>query len=228
MLVASVSAGSALPRMEGNRLRAGSACYTILVGGRPVGTTSQTVKASAWKGRALWDVVVHQKLANATFDMRDHFVLDRATLLPVSMDSERGVQRTDRGWHRIHLEYDQGRVRGTRETVAGSSAIDVPLAGATWDGNLWGLTFAALPLRPGAAYRLPYWQYEQGFGTFVVRVVGSEAVEVPGGKIDAWVLEAGPDPAHPFRYLIAKKTRQEIGYISDGASQRLEGGCGQQ
>ena len=35
------------------------------------------------------------KVGNGAFDMRDHFVVDRRTLLPLHMDSRRGVTRTD-------------------------------------------------------------------------------------------------------------------------------------
>lgn len=213
------------PRPNGRLIRAGAACYTIMRGDKPVGTTSQTISATTENGRPTWDVVVHQKVAAVGFDMRDHFVLERNTLLPVRFDSAAGRDTSARGYHRIELVYGGGRVRGTRETAAGKTAIDVALASPVWEGNLWGVTFAALPLRAGGTYSLPFWQYDKGLGAFTVRVVGEERVSTPTGMIDAWILEAGADPARLARYQIAKASRQELGYAAGPSGQRLGGAC---
>ena len=225
MVAVLAGTGAATPKTEGARLQAGSTCYAIVAGGKTIGSTLQTIKASRAGGRPVWDIVVHQKLNNGAFDMRDHFVVDRKTLLPIRMDSERGRERTQKGWHRVNIVYGAHGVRGTKETAAGSTLLDVPLAGPTWDGNLWGLTFAALPLTVGGAYAVPFWQYDKGFGTFTVRVVGSEDVDTPSGKIAAWIVEAGDDPAQLMRYQIAKTTRQELGYVAGPGGQRLGGVC---
>lgn len=225
LLVTLIGSTVAVPKMEGNRLQAGSTCYTIVGGDKPIGTTLQTIAASVEAGKPVWDIVVNQKLANGSFDMRDHFIVDRVTLLPIRMDSQRGRVRTDRGWHRITLDYGASGIHGTKETAEGTSPIAVPLGGPTWDGNLWGITFAALPLRTAGTYSVPFWQYDKGFGTFTVRVIGSEDVDTRSGKVAAWIVEAGPDPAELSRYLIAKRTRQEIGYSAGPNGQRLGGGC---
>lgn len=214
-----------LPHMEGRELHAGSTCYAIINDGRQVGTTLQTITAAREQGRRVWDVVVHQRVGGGAFDMRDHFVLDRATLLPIRMESQRGRDRAERGWHRVRIDYGPHAIRGTKETGAGPTPIDVPLTGPTWDGNLWGLTFSALPLREGGTYTLPFWQYDKGFGTFTARVVGSEEVAIPSGKVAAWIVEAGTDPAQLLHYSIAKTTRQELGYTAGPHAQRLGGEC---
>ena len=134
---------------------------------------------------------MHQKLGNGAFDMRDHFVVDRKTLLPIRMDSQRGRERTEKGWHRVSIEYGPRSIRGTKETATGSTPFDVPLTGKTWDGNLWGLTFAVLPLKQGGTYAVPFWQYDKGFGTFTVRVIGSDDVDNAKGE------HAGMDGQQP-------------------------------
>ena len=225
MVAVLAATGAATPKMEGTRLQAGSTCYAIVAGDKTIGSTLQTITASRAGGRPVWDIVVHQKLSNGAFDMRDHFVVDRKTLLPIRMDSERGRDRTQKGWHRVSIVYGAHDVRGSKETATGSIPLDVPLAGPTWDGNLWGLTFAALPLTAGGTYAVPFWQYDKGFGTFTVRVVGSEDVDTPSGKIAAWIVEAGDDPAQLMHYQIAKTTRQELGYAAGPGGQRLGGVC---
>ncbi len=225
LLALLATAGASTPKMEGARLQAGSTCYAIVAGGKPIGTTLQTITASREGSKPVWDIVVHQKVGNGAFDMRDHFVVDRRTLLPIRMDSQRGHERTEKGWHRVSVHYGKRSIRGTKETVNGSTPINVPLSGPTWDGNLWGLTFAALPLKEAGTYAVPFWQYDKGFGSFTARVVGSEEVDTPSGKIAAWIVEAGNDPTQLARYSIAKATRQEIGYVAGPSSQRLGGVC---
>ena len=225
ILVTLASRSAAVPQMQGSRLLAGSACYSIVAGDTPIGTTSQSITASREGRRPTWDIVVHQKLANGSFDMRDHFVVDRSTLLPIRMDSQRMLARNDRGWQRVSLSYASDRVSGTKETAAGTVAIDTPLTNPTWDGNLWGVTFAALLLKRGGSYAIPFWQYDKGFGTFYVRVVGSEGVVTPSGTVSAWAINAGDDPAKPTRYLVAKSHPRELGYSSARGGQRLGGTC---
>ena len=227
LAIAAVSLMGAAPasRPDGRRVHAGAACYSIMRGDKVVGTTAQTITATTEYGRRAWDIVVHQKVAAAGFDMRDHFVLDRNTLLPIRFDSAAGRDASARGYHRISFTYADGHVRGTREAAEGKTPIDVALASPVWEGNLWGVTFAALPLRAGGTYSLPFWQYDKGLGSFTIRVVGEEKVSTPTGKVDTWVVEAGADPARLARYQIAKTSRQELGYTAGPSGQRLGGTC---
>lgn len=214
---------AAPPPMQGDRLLPGATCYAIKVGGKDVGATWQDLRQENLNGRPVWDIVVHQKMFSGRFDMRDHFVVDRVTLLPIEMDSARGREKTDKGWHRVRLHYDGGRVSGEKETPSGIEKISVTLDGPTWDGNLWGVTFAALPLSKGGTYTLPVWQYDKGKETFTVRVVGEAPASQEGGA--AWLLDAGDDPSHLVRYEIGKSPRAELRYHTDGFSQDAGGMC---
>ncbi|WP_157696602.1 hypothetical protein [Porphyrobacter sp. CACIAM 03H1] len=211
--------------MQGARLEAGEICYSILAGGKPVGTTRQIITPREENGFPVWDIVVHQRAGGGAFDMRDHFVLVRDTMLPLRMESARGRERSERGWHRVNITYSDNRIKGTKETAAGVTPFDVPLSDPVWDGNLWGAAFAALPLAEGGRYEIPFWQYDKGFGSFTVRVVGTEDVETPDGTLSAWIVEAGDQPEALLRYQIARSPRKELGYRSARGAQQIDKGC---
>ena len=214
-----------LPRVDGRRLRAGSTCYVIERGGSPIGATFQSIRPARAGQVPAWRIVVHQRLAGGRFELRDEFLVRRNDLRPISLDSRRGTRSAGGAWHEIHVDYGAARITGTRTQPQGVQPIDVAAPGPVWEGNLWGLTFAALPLSDGARFRLPFWQYDKGFGTFIVNVTGTETVETPGGRTEAWVVEAGDDPARLVRYLISRRTRAELGYGGAGMQQRLGGDC---
>lgn len=223
MIVAGAATGMVSP--EASHLRPGGQCFTITRGGTAVGKTWQEIRSIRFEGRRAWDVVVHQRQDDGSFDMRDHFVLDHTTLRPITLDSQRGTDRDAKDWHRVALRYSADRITGTRETKEGVVPIDVALNHPVWDGNLWGLTFASLPLRTAGRYALPFWQYDKGFGTFTVNVVGREDVAVPGGRAAAWVLEAGDDTSNLLRYFVASGAPMEIGYRAGPFGQTLGGDC---
>lgn len=229
VLLAAVMAGAiSAPQMQGNRLQPGTTCYGIFAGSEQIGSTLQIVKRSSEGSRPTWDIVIHQKAVGpkfGRFDMRDHFVVDRSTLLPLRMESKSGDEGVDRGWHRVELTYGPNAVRGTKRNSSGSEAINVSLSGPVWDGNLWGIMFAALPLRKGRNFVVPFWQYDKGFGTFNVRTIGSDDAVTPSGKVSAWVVEAGTGPGPASRYTIRKGPRLELGYERGGMGQRLGGSC---
>lgn len=209
---------------DGARLADSQSCYTLNVSregvSRPVGVTWQTVKRAERDGRPVLEIVVHQSMGGGAFDMRDEFVLDAATLRPLSLINRR------KGEVHIRADYADDRITGERTEAGGVvTLIDVPLDGPVWDGNLFGLTFAALPLAEGAAFSLPYWQYDKGFGRFSVRVTGSETVETPSGTVEAWVVEAAPGADAPLRYLIGKSDHRELAYSAAQGSQTLGGDC---
>jgi hypothetical protein len=214
-----------LPKVDGRRIQAGTACYTIERDGSPMGTTFQSIQPTRSGRLPAWRIVIHQRLGGGRFELRDEFIVRRSDLRPISLDSRRGTRTSPGGWHEINVKYAAGRITGTRAQPDGVGAIDVALTGPVWEGNLWGVTFAALPLRNGGRYRLPFWQYDKGFGTFLVNVTGSEIVSTPAGRADAWVVEAGDDPNHLVRYLIAKRGGAELGYGSAGMRQRVGGDC---
>jgi hypothetical protein len=219
------AAAQPLPRVDGTRLRVGTVCYAITQNDVPIGATLQKVERARVDGVRAWRIVIHQRLADGRFDMRDTFVVRRADLRPISFDSRRGSRATDARWQEIHLDYGASRIRGTRAGPAGSTPIDVPLSTPVWEGNLWSLTFAALPLRLNGRYRLPYWQYDKGFGSFDVSVVGSQTISIHGRRVEAWVVEAGDNPTRSTRYLIGKRDGADLGYTGTGGAQRLGGDC---
>lgn len=209
---------------DGARLADSQTCYTLNMirdgVSRPVGVTWQTVERAERDGRPVLEIVVHQSMGGGAFDMRDEFVLDASTLQPLSLINRR------KGEVHIRADYADNRITGQRTEAGGVvTTIDVPLDGPVWEGNLFGLTFAALPLSEGAAFSLPYWQYDKGFGRFSVRVTGSETVETPSGVVEAWVVEAAPGEDAPLRYLIGKSDHRELAYSAPQGSQTLGGDC---
>lgn len=225
VLSAQAIAPAPLPRVDGKRLRAGAACYSIEREGAPIGVTFQSITPARVGRTPAWRIVVHQRIGGGRFDLRDEFLVRRSDLRPFSLDSRRGTRAAGAGWHEIRVDYRPNRISGTRALPAGVQTIDVPVDGPIWEGNLWGITFAALPLQDGRRFRLPFWQYDKGFGEFIVNVVGSQTTDTPTGKAEAWVVEAGDDPKRLVRYLISKRTRAELGYGAAGMSQRLGGDC---
>lgn len=133
--------------------------------------------------------------------------------------------RTRQGQIHVRVRYEPDRIVGETITDGVSTPIDVPLTGPVWEGNLFGQTFAALPLAEGAEFSLPFWQYDKGFGAFSVKVVGKETVRTPDGPIEAWVVEAGPDEGRDLTYLISTSGNRELGYRAAQGSQALGGDC---
>ena len=214
-----------LAETDGRRLKPGQSCFVMERDGKVFGETFQSIRAGRFEGRPIWDIVVHQRAPAMKFDMRDHFILARDSLAPIRFDSARGTNPADRGWHRVSLRYAPNRILGTRSTATRTAPIDVALDHRVAEGNLWGVTFASLDLKPGAEFRVPNWQYDNGFGEFIVRVVGSTPQATPTGPVEAWAIDAGTDRDQMTRYFIAKQDRRELGYRAGPMVQRLGGKC---
>lgn len=210
LTLALLLATAADPAIDGTRLRPGSVCYTILRGDQPIAVTLQTVRAIEAEGESGWDIVVHQK--GARFDMRDHFVVRANDLTPIAFDN------LTSGAEHARVAYSPGKLVVTRPD---KPVAEIAVTGRIWEGNLWGLTFAALPLAEGAHFELPFYQYDQGLGRFAIDVVGSEKL----GDEDAWVVEATSDGQRKVRYLIGKASHAELGYSGSGFSQKVGGDC---
>jgi hypothetical protein len=211
MLLLALTAQAALPAVDGTRLHPGSVCYAIARGETVMGATLQTVMATNANGVPAWDIVIHQRVGDK-FDLRDHFVLRQRDLAPIAFDSRKA------GVEHVRVAYGPGKLVTTRP---GAAPVETPRAGSVWEGNLWGLTFAALPLAEGAHFELPFYQYDKGFGRFSLDVVGSEKM----GERDAWVVETSPDGQRKIRYFIGKADNVELGYAGGGFAQRLGGDC---
>jgi hypothetical protein len=202
---------SSTPTVDGSRLTAGTTCYALLRGEAVFGATFQKVTAASANGAPAWEVVVHQRGAGGAFDLRDHFVLDAKTLQPIAFDSRKS------GAEHVRVVYSAGKAVMTRD----GATTETALSGPVWEGNLWGLTIAALPLAEGAHFDLPIYQYDKGSGSFSLHVVGSEKV---AGE-DAWVVEATADGKRKVRYLLGKQSHAELGYGGGGFASRPGGDC---
>ncbi|MES2096288.1 MAG: hypothetical protein V4459_05980 [Pseudomonadota bacterium] len=220
-ILALALAANALPPVpDGTRLRPTTQCFAMVGGGKMIGATFQRIRAVRVAGRAAWDIVIYQRLSDGRFDMRDHFVLARRDLRPIAFDSSRF------GKQHIALTYGATRITGTRVEKDGSTkTVDVPLTSPVWEGNLWGVTFGAMPLGAGATLELPFYQYDKGFDRFHLAVTGSEIVDTPSGKVAAWTVDVGTDPKRIVTYLIDKKSGAELGTRAGGFETRLGGDC---
>lgn len=211
------------PLLDGSLIHDDRACYTINMtrdgASMPVGVTWQTIDHIQSDGRPVLRVVVHQSVNGGAFDMRDTFTLDAATLRPIRLENDR------KGHRHITLDYAADRVLGTRIEDEVSQPVDVALPNAIWDGNLFGVTFAALPLAAGARFTIPFYQYDKGLGAFSVQVTGEEVVATPEGSVEAWRLDVSPGAGSTLTYLIAKADRRELGYRSAKGGQTLGGDC---
>ena len=222
---------------DGRRLDPYEACYTINMTrdgqARPIGVTWQSLRRGEQDGRAIWTVVVHQKVGDR-FDMRDVFTLDAETLRPLRLVNTRNGQT------HVVATYSSDEISVERFSEPAAATVEtstIPLTGPVWEGNLYGPTFAALPLAEGGNYEVPFWQYDKGLGDFRVRVVGSETVNTAEGPIEAWALnvvtvsmtstdaDAPETPNVPMTYRIAKVGGRELGYEAGPGSQTLGGDC---
>lgn len=213
---------AATPEPQGDRVVDQDACFTISMvrdgKSSDMGQVRQTVRRFRADGKDELRVLIHQQAGS--FDMRDSFVLDGKTLRPIHFENQR------RGEVHVVLDYRENAIEGSKVEKDGSkSPVNVPLTHPVWEGNLFGVMFAGLPLEPKGQYRVPFYQYDKGFGEFSVRVKGSESVSTPDGPVDAWVLEVGTDDLRRVEYLISRDNARELGYRSDGFAQKLGGDC---
>ena len=211
------------PMPDGGQVRDDRACYTISMTrdgtSMPMGVTWQTIEHGDLAGQPVIRIVVHQSIRGGAFQMRDAFTLDAATLQPIRLENTRN------GQPHVTLDYGPDRVVGQRVEADGVHPIDLALPGPVWDGNLYGVTFAALPLAANASFSVPFFQYDKGLGSFAVQVTGEEVVETPEGPVDSWVLNVSSGEGDPLSYLIAKADHRELGYRSARGGQMLGGDC---
>lgn len=212
---------------DGSRLSESDVCYIIIAGqgakAAPMGVTRQTIGKSTRFGVPVLDIVVHQK-AGDRFDMRDHFVVREDDLTPLTFES------LFMGSDHARLSYGASSIDGRKVGKDGKvTAINLPVSGPVWEGNLFGLTIAALPLAEGKTFSLPKYQYDSGLGTFEFKVVGSETVTTPEGPVEAWSVELLALPemqgSPAMTYRISKADHRELGYHSPMGGQQLGGDC---
>ena len=226
LLIHAVSADPASPfEIDGNRLREGRACYDILLNDEKIGTTVQTIEAVEHGLAPAWKITIHQAVPARSFEMRDEFLVDRDSLLPISLVSQQGEDRNAQGWQLVSVMYEDDRIAGTRETRGGVLPIDVRTSAPVWDGNLWGPLFASLPLEAGADFTIPIWQYDNGFGEFRVEVSGSGPYSTYDGTEPSWFVEAGTSPERRSRYVFSQASFLELSSGAGPLRQELSQSC---
>jgi hypothetical protein len=224
-LAAAVAASSpaTTPMPDGNLLPSGTSCYAITAtkdgATHTVGHTFQSIERTTHDGKPALRVIVHQRMG-AKFDMRDTFLLDAKTLRPFE------VQNMRFGKPHVRDVYAGQGVTETRWDASGKETMtQKSLTQPVWEGNLFGVLFAALPLKAGAHYTMPNYQYDKGEGTFAIDVTGTRNIDTPSGKREALVLQAGPT-GQQIEYLIGAKPRIELGYNGpQGFGQSLAPNC---
>jgi hypothetical protein len=137
--------------------------------------------------------------------MRDHFVLDARDLRPIAFDNARG------GVEHVRLAYERDRVTGRKVDKGAVAPVAAVTPGPVWEGNLYGIHIGALPLKQGATFELPFYQYDKGAGRFIFSVTGSETVTTPSGRAEAWVVAVDNGGATRATYLVDKRDGAELG-----------------
>lgn len=208
---------------DGSVLALGDSCYTISAkkngAEQPIGFVFQSIQRQQINGVDALAIVVHQHLSSKKFDMRDSFLLQRKDLRPIRLDTDRD------GAPHVHLDYAANHATGWKMVNGSKEPIDVAFDGPVWDGNLWGVTFAAFPLKEGGNYQLPVYQYDSGKGNFFVTVKSAIKIDTPTGAVDAWVVDAGLKIDERVEYLVGKNPPKELGYLAGPMSQHLGGDC---
>ena len=216
MFIATLLISTALIAPNGSLIQNGSTCYTTSIQKADkldvLGITWQSIQRAKLGERDVIKVVIHQWMAGGKLDMRDSFVLDAKDLQAIAFTNERNGKR------HVQLAYSEGRVRGTRLKPDGSSEeIDTVTGSPIWDGNLYGVMFAALPLTQDAQYRLPTYHYDKGIGEHKVKVIAQEA--------GVWELEVEINDNLRPRYQIEQISRRELGYKAGPYVNALGGDC---
>jgi hypothetical protein len=218
------TATATTPTPQGDRLATGTSCYAITAtkdgATHTMGHAFQSIERVTHDGKPALKIVVHQRMGDK-FDMRDTFLLDAVTLRPFEMANERF------GKPHVRDVYTEANVVETRWDDAGKpTTVDKPLTQPVWEGNLYGVLFAALPLAQGDTYSIPYYQYDKGEGAFAIEVTGIRTMDTPLGKRDAILLRAGPSKDRQMEYVIGASPRIELGYSGpQGFGQSLAPSC---
>ena len=224
LAVSALNAQSAISTIpDGSRLALSQYCYTMTATkdgvAKPVGATYQSISRQHIRGIDALAIVVHQHMYSGKFDMRDSFLLRRDDLRPIQVDTDRN------GEPHVHLDYSDKRISGWKVVGKTKQPVSVELSGPVWDGNLWGLTFAALPLTSGAVLTLPTYQYDSGLGRFYVDALNENQESTPSGVVQAWHIKAGLSRAEQVEYTVSTLPGLEIAYSTGPSSQPMGGDC---
>jgi hypothetical protein len=216
MLGESLLIAAILSTPNGALIKNETSCYTTTVQKADkieiVGYTLQSIERSKKGDYEVFKITIHQRMFGGKFDMRDSFILDATDLHAIEFINER------QGKQHVHLNYAKNKISGTRTKADGTTeVIEVPIQGPIWDANLWGVTFAAMPLTKGAQLRLPTFHYDKGIGEFNVNVAGIET--------DIWQLDVGEEGKPKVRYQIGQSPRRELGVKAGPYTSFIGGDC---
>ncbi|PSQ96836.1 MAG: peptidase S9 [Bacteroidetes bacterium SW_9_63_38] len=157
--------------------------------------TRRTLASAMHDGRDTWRIIDAVEGAAQA----DTLVVDRNTLRP--------IERRVGGRGTVRLTFDSLRVtgqlamRGQTRTV--QQEFDRPVLAST--ANL-EMGLATLPLDPRYEASVPVFQLQQQtVATTMVRVTGTETVEVPAGRFETYVLEATSKGAAPSGTIYVRK-----------------------
>jgi hypothetical protein len=179
---------------------------------RHIGYTLQSIERSKAGDHEVFKIVIHQRMFDGKFDMRDSFIVDAKDLHAIEFTNER------HGKQHVHLNYSENIISGTRIKSDGTSeTLNFAIQGPIWDANLWGVSFSAMPLSADAELKLPTFHYDKGVGEFKIKVVGQDA--------DTWQLDIGEDSKPKARYQIGKSPRRELGVKAGPYASFIGGDC---
>ena len=152
---------------------------------RRAGTVTDELAAVEVDGRHLMKRTQVVKYDNGKFDSRDENIFDPATMAPASMDFWKN------GAHVNHREFD-GRSVYFHAPGAAMKIVEYPQPPFDFYGGMYGLLFAAMPLREGFSATLPAVDEDDDtYREVAVHVVAREPVSAGAlGTVDAWRTEA--------------------------------------
>jgi len=179
---------AALPQPRPDALSPIVLSYTTTIalpGGQEMAIQSEQRLAPEAGGGGLWKLeAASQGPMGAA---KDTVLLHAHSLQPVHRSAEQGPAK-------VEIDYAADSVKGKIQAGPQEIPIDLPLdAPVLSDGSALEVFVAALPLAPG--YRTTLRTFElnsQKVRPWSLEVTGTETVEVPAGKFDAFRVEMKP------------------------------------
>jgi dienelactone hydrolase len=177
----------------------------VAMGGQTMEMSSERiVERGTHVGRDAWVVVENTQMPMGS--VSDTTWVDATTLRPLARHVRQGPAV-------ITLTFTPEGVTGDIDAGAQQMPVNVaseePLFG---DGPSLHIAVGAMPLEEGYVTTLQGLNLMQGSAQPMrVRVTGREAVTVPGGSFDAWVVELGPvEGGEPSTLWIDRDTRRVV------------------
>jgi hypothetical protein len=182
---AAAAAKAAPPAVRGSSLRPMSLNYTSTLNmqGREMKIESTRVLAKEKSdGKSVWKLT--QTAKTPMGDGTDIYLLDEATLAPISRSATQGGAKVD-------MTFSDSEVKGMISAGAQQIPISGKLEGAVFgDEAALEASLSALPLAPG--YKTTYRTFDmmgQKSRVWSLEVTGTEKVTVPAGTFDTYKVE---------------------------------------